>query len=77
MGYSAAQVEQVDLGCKVGPIRPAYQERFGVASLTRGKGIVAILALLVLATLAYAWIDGGREPLRDIAVPVAVPASAQ
>ena len=48
-----------------------------MASLTRGKGIVAVLAALVLAVLAYAWIDGGREPLRDIAVPVAVPASAQ
>lgn len=35
------------------------------------------MGLLVLAVLTYAWIDGGREPLRDIAVPVAVPQSAQ
>jgi hypothetical protein len=48
-----------------------------VASLTRGKGIVAVLAALVLAVIVYGWIDGGREPLHDIAVPVAVPAGAQ
>jgi hypothetical protein len=41
----------------------------------RGGWIVTVLAALVLAALAYAWIDGGREPLRDIAVPVAVPGS--
>ncbi|MGN6358665.1 MAG: hypothetical protein ACTHLU_14460 [Novosphingobium sp.] len=39
----------------------------------RGTGIVAIVAVLVLALLAYVWIDGGREPLREIAVPVAIP----
>jgi hypothetical protein len=48
-----------------------------VASGIRGKGIVTVLALLVLAVLAYAWIDGGRAPLRDIAVPIAVPQSAR
>ena len=48
-----------------------------MASAMRGKGIVAVLALLVLGILTYAWIDGGREPLRDIAVPVAVPETAQ
>jgi hypothetical protein len=49
--------------------------RFRVASGIRGKGIMIVLALLVLAVLAYAWIDAGRTPLRDIAVPVAVPVS--
>jgi hypothetical protein len=34
-------------------------------------------ALLVLAVLAYAWIDGGREPVRDIAVSLAVPGHAR
>lgn len=48
-----------------------------MASAMRGKGIMAVVALLVLAVLTYAWIDGGREQLRDIAVPVAVPESAQ
>jgi hypothetical protein len=43
----------------------------------RGKGIVAVLVVLAVAVLAYAWIDGGREPLREIAVPVAVPESAR
>lgn len=33
---------------------------------------LAALAVVFLL-LAYAWIDGGEEPLRDIAVPVAVP----
>lgn len=28
---------------------------------------------ILLAVIAYAWIDGGREPLHEIAVPVAVP----
>lgn len=27
----------------------------------------------LLAVIAYAWINGGREPLHEIAVPVAVP----
>jgi hypothetical protein len=42
----------------------------------RGTGIVAIVAALILVLLIYAWMDGGREPLRDIAVPVAIPAGA-
>lgn len=48
-----------------------------MASAMRGKRIVALLALLVLAVLAYAWVDGGREPLRDVAVSVAVPETVQ
>jgi hypothetical protein len=32
-------------------------------------GLVAV----ILAILIYAWIDGGREPLREIVVPVPVP----
>jgi hypothetical protein len=43
----------------------------------RGTGIAMIVAVLLLALVAYAWIDGGREPLRDIAVPVAIPGVAQ
>ena len=30
----------------------------------RGSWIVGILAVLALTVLIYAWIDGGREPLR-------------
>lgn len=33
---------------------------------------LAVLAAVFLL-LAYAWVDGGEEPLRDIAVPLAVP----
>jgi hypothetical protein len=40
-------------------------------------GIAGVVAVLVLAILVYAWIDGGREPLREIAVPVAVPELAR
>lgn len=43
----------------------------------RGKAIVGILAALILGLLVYAWIDGGRVPLRDIAVPVPLPESAR
>lgn len=48
-----------------------------MASAMRGKWIWALLALLVLAVLAYAWIDGGREPMRDVALPIAVPETVQ
>lgn len=43
----------------------------------RGKwiviGVVAALALL----LAYAWIDGGREPVRSLSIPVTIPEAAE
>lgn len=31
------------------------------------------VAAAVLLFLAYAWLDGGREPLRPITVPVPLP----
>jgi len=34
-------------------------------------------AVIVVLLLAFAWIDGGEEPLRDISVPVAVPEAAR
>ncbi|MBV1687028.1 hypothetical protein KRR38_04890 [Novosphingobium sp. G106] len=38
------------------------------------KGLVlAGIAVIVLLVLAYAGIDGGREPLRPISEPVPVP----
>ena len=36
-------------------------------------GLVKWLAAALALLLAYAWIDGGREPLHQIAEPVAVP----
>lgn len=38
--------------------------------------VMAGLGGIVLVILIYAWIDGGREPLREIVVPVALPSSA-
>jgi len=35
--------------------------------------LLAGVAAIVLLVLAYAWIDGGREPLRPIAQPIPVP----
>lgn len=32
-----------------------------------------IAGAIVVALLAYAWVDGGEEPLRPIVEPVAVP----
>jgi hypothetical protein len=32
-----------------------------------------IAGALVIALLAYAWVDGGEEPLRPIVEPVRVP----
>lgn len=31
----------------------------------------------VALVLGYAWVDGGEEPLRSIAQPVAVPGASQ
>ncbi len=35
--------------------------------------MVVLTGLALIALVAWAWIDGGREPLREIAEPVAVP----
>jgi len=35
--------------------------------------LIVTLVVLVLAVLVYAWIDGGKRPLRPIAEPVPVP----
>ena len=42
-------------------------------------GRIALIVILVLAIvlLGWAWLDGGREPLHEIAQPVAVPESAR
>lgn len=43
----------------------------------RWNWLLAGLAVLLLLALTLAWIDGGREPMRDIAQPVAVPEMLQ
>jgi len=42
--------------------------------MRRGWVLAGIITIAVLV-LAYAWIDGGREPLRTISEPVPVPVS--
>jgi hypothetical protein len=35
------------------------------------------LVVFAILLLALAWLDGGREPLHEIATPVAVPGGAR
>lgn len=39
--------------------------------------LLAGIAAIAFLVLAYAWIDGGREPLRTITEPVPVPEAAR
>ncbi|EHJ59125.1 hypothetical protein NSU_3962 [Novosphingobium pentaromativorans US6-1] len=39
----------------------------------RRHTILGAVAILVIALLAWSWIDAGREPVRDIIQPVPVP----
>jgi len=41
----------------------------------RRTWLLALLIVAVTAILAWAWVDAGREPLREITVPVPVPDS--
>lgn len=43
----------------------------------RRRTALTVLALPVAALLAYAWVDGGREPVRDIVQTLPVPRPAQ
>ncbi|MBC2664119.1 hypothetical protein H7F51_01155 [Novosphingobium flavum] len=44
----------------------------------RSRKLWLIVALAAFAAfLAYAWVDGGREPVREIAVEIPVPGAAQ
>lgn len=46
-------------------------------SMMRSRRINHIAGALVVLLLAYAWFDGGEEPLRPIAEAVEVPEAAQ
>ena len=37
--------------------------------------LLTVLAAVIAALLAYAWIDGGRQPVRDIVIDVPVAGS--
>jgi len=39
----------------------------------RRRTVLTVLALPVAALLAYAWVDGGREPVRDMELSLSVP----
>ena len=41
------------------------------------KRILTVLAIVVVAVIAFAWIDGGREQQRMIEQPVSLPESAR
>ena len=43
----------------------------------RWNWVLAGLGLLAALTLAYAWIDGGREPVRPIVQAIAMPGEAK
>lgn len=43
----------------------------------RAWAAVGIVILGVLGLLGWAWIDGGREPLREIVQPIPVPEQAR
>jgi hypothetical protein len=36
-----------------------------------------MIVALIVVLIAYAWIDGGREPLREISEDIAVPGGAK
>lgn len=39
----------------------------------RGRKAVLIVIAAVLMVIVWAWIDGGRQPVREISMPVAAP----
>ena len=41
------------------------------------KRTLTIIAIVIVAVVAYAWIDGGREPQRMIEQPVPLPEGAR
>lgn len=44
--------------------------------MTRGTMVKVVVAALIVL-LAYAWYDGGREPMHQISEPVVVPGAAR
>lgn len=43
----------------------------------RWNWVLGGVALVTLLLLAYAWMDGGREPLRAIVQPIPIPGAAK
>jgi hypothetical protein len=44
-----------------------------VAIVRRWNWLLAGLAVIVLLVVAYAWVDGGSEPIREISEPLQLP----
>lgn len=42
-----------------------------------GRTVLLVAAVAAAALLAWAWVDGGRRPVDEIAEPVAIPESAR
>lgn len=41
------------------------------------RTVLTVLALPIVALLGYAWVDGGRQPLRDIEQPIPIARSSK
>jgi len=37
------------------------------------RTVITVVALPIIAVLGYAWVDGGRQPLRDIDQNLPIP----
>lgn len=48
-------------------------ERMVVAVVIRWNWLLAGIAAIAILVLAYAWADGGKEPLREMSEPVPLP----
>lgn len=44
-----------------------------MAVVGRWNWLLAGLAMIILLVIAYAWVDGGREPVRELSEPVPLP----
>lgn len=45
--------------------------------MRRNRLVIGLVAIVILALLGWAWVDGGREPLREIVQSVPVPEIAR
>ncbi len=43
----------------------------------RMSRVLAILGVVCVLVVAFAWLDGGREPVREIVQPIATPGQTQ
>jgi divalent metal cation (Fe/Co/Zn/Cd) transporter len=44
-----------------------------VAIVRRWNWLLAGLAVIIVLVIAYAWVDGGHEPVRELSEPVPLP----